>query len=101
MRALLEWIAGRRRAGRFRAFAAGTLRSLLPEVRPASVFRRLLDIVDDENLHRAFSRFQFQAKLLLERRKDGGPGRIRRGRTGRRWTALGSLKHRTLALIRR
>ena len=36
-------------------------------------------MVDDENLHRAFLRFQFQPKLLLKRREDGRPGRVGRG----------------------
>ena len=34
------------------------------------IFRRPLDVVDDENVHWGFLRFQFQSELLLDRRKN-------------------------------
>ena len=41
---------------------------------PVLVFGRFLDMVNDENLNRAFPRLQRQAKLLLDRREDRRPG---------------------------
>lgn len=37
---------------------------------PPLVFRGFLDMIDDENFHRTFLRFQFQAKLLLDSGED-------------------------------
>ena len=40
---------------------------------PASIGRRPLQMVDDQHINRACSRFELQAKLLLERLHGGGP----------------------------
>ena len=37
---------------------------------PFSIRRRVLDAVDDENIHRASGRFQFQPELFLHRCED-------------------------------
>jgi hypothetical protein len=39
-----------------------------------SVLRRLLDVVDDERIHRTFGPFQFQPELLFERRNEARSG---------------------------
>jgi len=61
---------------------------------PRLVFRRHLHMVDDQNLHRPFHRFQLQPELFLNRREDRRPS-LRRGRT----TAPAT--HRRLAILRR
>ena len=35
-----------------------------------SIRRRLLDVIDDEHIHRSRCRFQFEPELLLYRRED-------------------------------
>ncbi len=40
------------------------------------IVRRLLDVIDDENLHWRFLRFKLQSKLFLNRRVEGRPGRF-------------------------
>src|SRR5256885_2293174 len=46
--------------------------------RPLLIFRRPLGMIDDENLHRALLRFQFQTKLLLNSCENGRPGEFGR-----------------------
>src|SRR5438552_16441185 len=46
--------------------------------RPLLIFRRPLGMIDDENLHGALLRFQFQTKLLLNCRENGRPGEFGR-----------------------
>src|SRR5437667_10134700 len=65
---------------------------------PVLVFRRPLDMIDDENLHGALLRFQFQTKLLLNRREHRRPGRIRRRCVARHYCAVEP--NQRLALIR-
>ena len=36
------------------------------------IFSRLLDVVDDDDVHGAYLRFQFQAQLPLDSREYGG-----------------------------
>ena len=75
-------------------------------VAPASllILGRLFNVIDDENLHWAFFRFQFQPKLLLDRREDRRPGRIRRACVARPLlAAFRPLQHRHMEelLLRR
>src|ERR1700683_3462397 len=65
MRALRECIAGRKRNLRTDALAAATLPSFLPKLHSASVFRRFLDMVNDQNLGRCLSGVQLEPDLLL------------------------------------
>jgi len=44
-----------------------------PVLRPLLICRRLLRIIDDQNLHRPFLRFKFQTQLLLYRGEDRRP----------------------------
>src|ERR1700677_288797 len=65
MRAVLECIAGHKRNLRIDALAAATLLSFLPKLHSASVFRRFLDMVDDEDLSRCLGGVQLEPDLLL------------------------------------
>jgi hypothetical protein len=42
-----------------------------------SVWRRFLDVIDDENIHRPLLRDEFESKLLLESFQKRGSVRIR------------------------
>src|SRR5580693_4851553 len=77
-----------------------TILSKLRINRPLLIFRGLLDAVDDKGLYRPFSRLQFQAKLLMERREDRRPRRIRRRCFGGRVATVCTLEHRGTLLWR-
>ena len=47
---------------------------ILPSIR-----RRLLDMVDDQDIDRALARFKLQSELFLQRRKDGRPSPVNGG----------------------
>lgn len=58
--------------GRFREMTESEETRGLGEEGFQSVFRWPVSAVDDNDLHRPFLRFQVQAQLLFQRRKDAG-----------------------------
>src|ERR1700684_2604080 len=59
-----------------RAIGATAPRSEAIPSRRCLVFRGCLDMVDDQDLHRRFSGFQFQSQLLLYRSEQRRRGRV-------------------------
>jgi hypothetical protein len=57
------------------------LRKLVPQ--------GFFDVINDQSFNRSSRGYEFQSELLLKRRKDRGPGHIRRiGRGGTVWRVL-------------
>src|SRR5580693_7588845 len=79
VRVLVACKRGRKPGGRSDALAAATPLSLLPKFHSASVFRRLLHMVDDENLGECLGGVKLKPYLLLNR---GIQPRGRRGAVG-------------------
>lgn len=63
------------------------------------IFRRPLNVIDDENLHGPLLRFQLEPKLLLNRGEDRGARRIGRGRVISPLSDVRIFKHRSSAPI--
>jgi hypothetical protein len=63
----IDWVHTKRLTGR-------GVRGTHGDIRQRLVFWRHLSKIDDENLHRAFCRFQFQSKLFLNCSEDRRSG---------------------------